>query len=147
MYKLLTFADSDDGKCCKVHITPVGLIADAVISDLYGRGHSLVSAENVVDTALDLPGMVLANRPWSEFQLPGLRIDIACENVDWFFGKMSRLKDRGGYYKIHSWNHCLVLEPKEFFILMGQIETELPSAEARDKEFFEAWKAKHGKKG
>lgn len=142
MYKVFYF-----GEDCKPHVMRVsGAGTEAVIKDLLDRGHPLTSCENTDITNLDYPGMVLMNRPWSTFELENLTVEIACENVGPFFRSMAKLKDRGGYYKIHSWHHCLVLDPTQFYILLGRIETGLAEAEARDTEFYNAWKAKHGRR-
>lgn len=134
----------DFGINTKVHVMPVGDPSETVINDLENRGSPLLHCEDTTETILDCPGMILANRPWSNFEIDGLKLGIACENVSYFLSYGARLKDRGGYFKWHSWNHCLVLSPAQHFILLGKIETELPSAEKRDEEFYNAWRSKHG---
>jgi hypothetical protein len=141
MYRVFQFQGA------KSHVMPHnGEVYEAVVHDLESRDCPLIDSSPTTETILDVAGMVLANRPWTDIVIPGLVVGIACENVGYFMSYCASLKDRGGYFKIHSWKHCVCLSPADFFTFLGRLETEVPNAEKTDREFYEAWKARHGRK-
>jgi hypothetical protein len=121
--------------------------SEFAIIDLASRGHELIQCEDITKTHLDLPGMIISGRPWSDFEVSGLKVGVPCEHVQHFLSYGARLRDRGGYYKWHSWHHCIVMKSSDHFTFLGKLENGLKDAEERDTQFFEAWKKKFGKKG
>lgn len=129
---------NDDSTTTKTHVVPASLQRH-LVADLISRGMSEPSErKDVRSTGWDNPGMIHADRPWEDFQLPGLTFSIPCEDVVDALERLKGLKmrtfiatSRGlehHYFKLHSWGHCVVMKPEHHIMLETQMAARLPKA-------------------
>ncbi len=124
----------------KPHMVPLDLYDD-IVRDLESRGCPLSEAKTSDRMTIDMPGMVCVDRPWEEFDLDGLRLEVPSEDVSMFLSLCRGLSERvthtgRSYRKLHGFLRCLVLTPaqlEELTELLGVREYE---AEARAAAFY-----------
>jgi len=104
-----------------------------IIENLKKRGMSPHSEERS-QFAIDLPGMCLADRSWTEVRVGGLTVAAPTAELSTFYGRLDDLgvrKEIGvPYYKLHSWLSCLVLTREQRDQLLHQWVDLLDMADA-----------------
>lgn len=116
--------------------------------DAKRRWHEFVSVEPMPrghpEAFLDLPGMVMQDRTYQDFQVDGLHLRLPTQDVYAFreeleSGRLRTFQTGEKYYKLHGWLNCLVLSEVQGDALRAQIEARWPeieaAAKAEDEEF------------
>lgn len=131
--ELWAIAKFSDGFKC--HYCPRWLIG-GLVADITGRGGEFISAEPVTSGFIDLPGMVMADRPIESIRIDTFTLEIPSQDFDHFFDRLSkspvrRFSDGSRYYKLHSWMMCVVLSTEQGALLVR--EMRLMAADVRKR--------------
>lgn len=138
------------------HGVPVYLV-QSLLDDLRARQKD-PSAEleytetDTVSCAIDYPGMICVDRPWSTFKIDGLTIEIPCEDVASFYSQLKDLPPREfkegkgmgvgmTYFKLKGFCKCLVLTPDIRVELLEALAAGMSEAEAKATAFWADRKA------
>ena len=122
----------------KAHLCHVDLLGD-LVADIGTRGGAVKGVESVSEGAIDLPGMVAANRPWEEVRIGDFVLHIPSQDFAHFLGELSNAPTRRfasgkPYHKIHGWLVCVVLAPEQRAKALRAMGDLLPEAARRGEE-------------
>lgn len=115
---------------------------DAVSKDLESRDMGdLVKMEEHAKFHLDLPGMMIADRPIEHVcDLDGLSIECPSTLVADFITILSELKVRsGGYVKLHGFYFAMVLSPEQRDSLVASLKSIADMAEKNADDHHKLW--------
>ena len=127
----------------KAHFCPRDLVG-GLIADIESRDGETNKVEEVSEGAIDLPGIVMADRPWEVLEVCGLRLSIPSQDFEHFMAKLETAPERrfangAKYHKIHGWLQCVVFTPEQRETALRAMNKMLPEARKRcddaDKEF------------
>ena len=121
----------------KPHWCPIELLA-GLMQDAGAHGKPQGFFEPAHHGVVDLPGMIMADRTYQDFDLGGFTLSIPTEDIEHYYDKirynpLRTFGDGKEYYKIHGWLHCVVLTPSQRKELIGMIEVVLPAARKQSK--------------
>jgi hypothetical protein len=131
------------------HIVPTELVPQ-LKADLRVRGVDTGAKDfpdKVIDkAALDLPGMVMADRRWANIACgaPELVLSFPYSDFEYFLEKLQGLPlrhfaDGSPYYKLHGWMNAIVLTPElrrtVLAYMLANLDAVRTSATAEDQEF------------
>lgn len=95
----------------------------------------------IAEIAIDRPGIVYVDRPWTQVSFRGLTLKIPCEDVRalldrWLARDLDVALGRSFYRFIgHPWR-CLVVDPEQREELIGILADRVEDAERRAEAFF-----------
>lgn len=134
----------------KLHFCPAEM-ADDLVTDLIERvaDHSVsrsdVQVEGAVGGLIDLPGMIMMDRPIEKFDIDGFTLEIPSQDFWFIVGELERgaplrtFASGHKYHKIHGWMVCVVMTPEQRTDLLARMEKETPDIQERaakaDEEF------------
>ena len=97
----------------KTHFCPSGMTA-ALIADLTARGaEGAAQADGVLQGMIDLPGMIMVDRPLEEIEIDGFKLIIPSQDFTYFVDELAnkspvrKFADGQEYHKIHGWMICV----------------------------------------
>lgn len=119
----------------KAHYCPDDLVEE-LVEDIENRGGSLDEIANVSDGGIDLPGMILVDRPWEDIQIDGFKLGIPSQDLGDFLSELERTPLRKfpngkQYYKIHGWLVCVVFTPDQRNEVLRIMKDILPQSVKR----------------
>ncbi len=140
-FKLVFFSSNNpEGYSSKPHFIPESMLEDAC-AELCERFAAKTLIKDVTEGLIDLPGMVLADRTYEEFDLGRFRLSIPTSDILHYFKELKdgELREINGksYYKIHGWIHCIMITTEMRDMILAQIESNL---EAIDRKMHEEQK-------
>lgn len=132
----------------KSHAVPAYL-GHTLIADLRARRNEEIEYEeqDTTNVAIDMPGMIAVDRPWMDFELDGLTVEMPCEDVLAFWSELKNLRSREfthgtgmgvgmTYYKLHGLYKCIVLTPDLRFQLLEALADKTAQAEMEATAFW-----------
>jgi hypothetical protein len=125
----------------KGHVVPTKLLPllQEDLRERFGPGeygdklHQAPESQRFVDTwGIDLPGMLLTSRKYHHVSIPGLDLEIPCQDAEYFLEDLQKLEPRKFsdgtvYYKLHGWLQCIVLTEENRQLMIADIEKALPA--------------------
>lgn len=141
--KLVFFSTTDSGTV-KGHFCSEDLV-QTISDEMYSRGlHQVTQILDRESALVDLPGMVLADRSYEQFDVGSFSLTIPSTDVDAFYSELTQARLRTindvEFYKIHGWVHCVILTPEQRKSVLEQMENRIASINERsmtDKVRFE----------
>jgi hypothetical protein len=159
-----TFAGSSGDIWLKFHFVHKRLLA-ALCVDLQDRGFTLSEVEEVNSVLIDEPGMIAVDRPVEEVEEvnsvlidePGmiavdrpvetvkldlLKVTVPSEDVSSILERLGELrvrtfKDGTRYFKLKTWNVCLVLDESQKEFLENTLLALVDKAEKKASAFYD----------
>ena len=122
----------------KYHYCPSSLLPDLLV-DLKERYGEECETKPITTGLIDLPGMIMTDRPIEELEVDGFTLKIPSQDFEVFAGRLFKLTPRRfnsgkEYYKLHGWMQCLVLTPSQHAALLSLMDKMLPEVSKRGKE-------------
>lgn len=122
----------------KQHYCPAELAAD-LLADIEARGGRNMEIEGTAEGAIDLPGMILADRPWEDLMIGPFKLGIPSQDFEIFAAELERSPVRRfasgkEYHKIHGWMTCVVVTPEQRERMLRDMEAMLPEARRHQEE-------------
>lgn len=122
----------------KTHFCPNELVSQ-LVADIISRGGEVIDIKSVTQGWADLPGMVLADRPWEDIQLKNFKLGFPSQDFEHFLRELNnanvrKFADGSEYYKLHGWLHCIILTPDQYVQVMLKMDEMLPAVRNRCKE-------------
>jgi len=120
----------------KAHACPSNMVA-GVVSDIKSRGGDILEIRAQDSVVIDLPGMVMVDRPMEQVEIDGFTLAMPSQDFDWFLDELYRLapersfKDGTKYHKIHGWVVCFVMSPDQKARMLEKMERMLPDVMKR----------------
>lgn len=134
----------------KTHFCPADMAAD-LEADLIQRlsdgsvGHEHVDVSGAVGCLIDLPGMIMMDRPIEKFAIDDFTLEIPSQDFWYIADELERgaplrtFASGRKYHKIHGWMVCVVMTPEHRADLLTRMEKKTPEiqerAAAADEEF------------
>lgn len=100
--------------------------------------------EPVDEGGIDLPGMIMADRPIEKLKIDTFTLSIPSQDFAEFTRELGFVhkrvfSDGQAYYKIHGWMQCVVFTPEQRDLVLTEMKAMLPDVKKRadeaDKEF------------
>lgn len=126
-------------------------MAHAVPEDLLDAvRHSMASADPpaqpksegaIFEIGIDRPGAVRMDRPWTSIEFCGITLEVPCEDLRSLFDAWNRQEPDVSlgrtFYRFigHPWR-CLVLDPGQRQILLGEIASRVDDADRQAEAFY-----------
>lgn len=124
----------------KAHFCPSGL-AGGLIADLAARGaEGEPETKGVLQGLIDLPGMIMTDRPLEEIEIDGFTLKIPSQDFAYFVDELAnkaplrKFADGREYHKIHGWMVCVVMTPAQRDAVLARMAELLPEARKRSDE-------------
>jgi hypothetical protein len=134
----------------KVHFCPADMAND-LKADLVDRmsdqsvRESDVEVESSLSCLIDLPGMIMMDRPVEKFAIDDFTLEVPSQDFWYVMGELDRaaplrtFASGREYHKIHGWMVCVVMTPDQRADLLKRMEKQLPDIQQRaaeaDEEF------------
>lgn len=142
-FKLVFFgATKPEGYGSKPHFIPTEMFDDATEELVKRFDATIDSVKDVTSATIDLPGMIMADRSYVDFDLGGFTLSIPTTDIDFYYKELQgkvRAVNGKQYYKLHGWIHCIMVTPKQRDAMLQKIEAERNAisdkAKAEDEEF------------
>ena len=101
----------------KFHYCPSEIVSD-LVADIIARGGEEKEIKVVVEGRIDLPGMIMTDRPWESIKIGSFNLNIPSQDFSKFMIELASAPVRKfasgkEYYKIHSWRECVVFSPEQ----------------------------------
>jgi len=122
----------------KTHYCPSDMMTD-LVADLVARGGELTRTEDTDKGCVDLPGIVLADRPWEDLMIGEFKLGIPSQDFEYFAVELERSPVRRfasgkEYHKIHGWLVCVIMTPKQREQALRDMVVMLPEARKHQQE-------------
>lgn len=133
---------SDDSQTfLKPHIVHKSFATNLSV-DMMERTFLLTEFKKVESLTLDEPGPIFADRPYEIVRLDSLKISIPSEDVKSILTVLRELprrkfKDGVSYFKLKTWNSCLIMNEIQKDSLETGLESLLDRAQIRAEQFYE----------
>ena len=127
----------------KFHYCPSEIVSD-LVADIIARGGEEKEIKVVVEGRIDLPGMIMTDRPWESIKIGSFNLNIPSQDFSEFMIELASAPVRKfasgkEYYKIHSWRECVVFSPEQREMVLDVAEKMIDNVNKRadkaDEEF------------
>jgi hypothetical protein len=122
----------------KAHYCPQSLVG-GLVSDIESRGGSVSEVKEINEGGMDLPGMIMSDRPWEDLMIGDFKFSVPSQDFEYILDELQRVETRKfsdgqEYFKIHGSYQCLVLTPEQRDTLLETMYDMLPDVRKRSEE-------------